>query len=56
MALDQINKNPYFGCFKILSLYFGILFLFPVIVLGVLFSFLLLFGILFYFLLYPYYV
>ena len=41
--LDQINQNPYFGCFEILSLFFKILFLFPIIVLGVLFSFLLLF-------------
>ena len=43
MALNQINQNPYFGCFEILSLFFGILFLFPIIVLGVLFYFLLLF-------------
>ena len=41
--LDQINQNLYFGCFEILSLCFGILFLFPIIVLGVLFSFILLF-------------
>ena len=41
--LDQINQNPYFGCFEILSLFFGILFLFPIIVSGVLFSLLLLF-------------
>ena len=30
MALDQINKNPYFGCLEILSLFFRILFLFPI--------------------------
>ena len=43
MTLYQINKNPYFGCFEILSLLFWILFLFLIIVLGVLFSFILLF-------------
>ena len=43
MALNQINQNLYVGCFEILSLFFGILFLFPIIVLGVLYSFLLLF-------------
>ena len=32
-VLNQINQNPYFGCFEILSLFFGILFLFPIIVL-----------------------
>ena len=42
-ALDQMNQNPYFGCFEILSLFFEILFLFPIIVLGALFFFLLLF-------------
>ena len=40
---NKINQNPYFGCFEILSLFYGILFLFSIIVLGVLSSFLLLF-------------
>ena len=35
MVLNQINQNPYFVCFEILSLIFGILFLFLIIVLGV---------------------
>ena len=39
--LDQINQNPYFCCFEILSLFFGIFFLFLIIVLGVLFYFIL---------------
>ena len=42
-VLNQMNQNLYFGCFEILSLFFEILFLFPIIVLGVLFFFLLLF-------------
>ena len=32
MTLYQINQNSYFGYFEILSLFFEILFLFPIIV------------------------
>ena len=34
-----INQNLYFDCFEIISLFFGILFLFSIIILKVLFSF-----------------
>ena len=39
---NKINQNPYFGCFEILSL-FSVMFLFSIIVLRVLSSFLLFF-------------
>ena len=60
--LDQINQNPYFGCFEILSLIFldinfifpyclGSIIFFPMIILGYYFLSIIVLGVLFYFIL-----